>query len=66
MITVNGREKVVWRDGITVADILKELGWDYVLITVTVNGGFVPQDEYSSHVVPDASEMKAIHIAHGG
>ena len=66
MITVNGREKIAWRQGITVADVLKELGWDYVLITVTINGDFVPQDSYSSHTVPDEAEMKAIHIAHGG
>jgi sulfur carrier protein ThiS len=66
MILVNQFKKVVWRKGITVADVLAELGWDYVLITTTVNGEFVPTGEYSSFQVPDEADMRAIHIAHGG
>lgn len=66
MIVVNDREKIEWRDGITVADVLRQLGWDYVLIMVTINGNFVPSDNYDSVKVPDNAKMKAIHIAHGG
>jgi thiamine biosynthesis protein ThiS len=66
MITVNGNRKVAWREGITVADVLRELGWDYALITTTVNGTFVPREDYGSFVVPDDADVKAIHIAHGG
>jgi thiamine biosynthesis protein ThiS len=66
MITVNGNRTIAWRPGITVADVLQELGWDYVLITTTVNGQFVARDDYGSREVPDGAEVKAIHIAHGG
>lgn len=66
MITVNGNRTVTWKEGITVADVLKKLGWEYVLITTTVNGNFVERDDYATTVVPDGAEVKAIHIAHGG
>ena len=66
MILVNQFKKVAWRDGITVADVLGELGWDYALITTTVNGVFVPTEDYNNFQVPDEADMRAIHIAHGG
>jgi sulfur carrier protein len=66
MVKVNGNRTVEWREGLTVADILRELGWDYVLITTTVNGAFVQRDDYESTIVPDGADVKAIHIAHGG
>jgi len=66
MITVNGNRKVTWREGMTVAALLAELEWSYALITVTVNGEFVPRDDYHAHAVPDEAVVQAIHIAHGG
>lgn len=66
MITVNGNRTVEWREGISVADVLRELGWDYVLITTTVDGKFIERDDYSSALVPDGADVRAIHIAHGG
>lgn len=66
MVTVNGNRTVEWREGLTVADVLSELGWDYVLITTTVNGKFVERDDYATTPVPDGAEVSAIHIAHGG
>jgi len=66
MIVVNARETVEWREGITVRGVLDALGWDYALITVTVNGAFVPPEEFDVHCVPDGARVQAIHIAHGG
>lgn len=66
MITINGNRTVDWREGLTVQMILDELGWGYVLITVTVDGQFVPKEDYAAFPVPDGSDLKAIHIAHGG
>jgi hypothetical protein len=37
-----------------------------VLITVTVNGRYVPPEEYETALIPDAADVRAIHIAHGG
>ncbi len=66
MITVNDMHKLEWQQGMTVGDVMKELGYNYSLITVTVNGEYVDPDSYDSHEVPDKADMKAIHIAHGG
>jgi thiamine biosynthesis protein ThiS len=66
MITVNNRDRIEWREGMTVQDILDEMSYDYVLITVTVDGILVPEDEYDSRVLPDGSGVGVFHLAHGG
>lgn len=66
MIRVNDLFDVPWQEGLTVQGVLDFLGWDYALITVTVNEFYVPPDEYSAHLVPDHADLRAIHIAHGG
>ena len=66
MILVNNRDKVEWREGMTVQDVLDAMGYDYALITVTIDGKLVPDDEYSSREVPDESRVGVFHLAHGG
>lgn len=66
MITVNDRDRVEWRKGMTVQDLLGEMGYTYVLITVTVDGALVPEDEYTTRAVPDGARVVVFHLAHGG
>jgi thiamine biosynthesis protein ThiS len=66
VIVINNRDRIEWREGMTVRDILDEMQYDYVLITVTVGGVLVPEDEYDSRVVPDGSKVGVFHLAHGG
>lgn len=66
MIMVNGFKKVDWQDGITVQQVLDALSFHYSLITVSINGDFVSEDDYSTTIVPDNSDFRAIHICHGG
>ncbi len=66
MILVNQRDKVEWRDGMVVRDVMNAMTWSYVLIVVTVNGEHVDADDYDSYPVPDESDVRIIHIAHGG
>lgn len=66
MITVNDRDRVEWREGMTVQDLLDEMGYDYVLITVTVEGTLVPEDEYAALALPDGARVGVFHLAHGG
>ncbi len=66
MILVNQRDKVEWRDGMVVRDVMNAMAWDYVLIVVTVNGEHVDADDYDSFPVPDDADVRIIHIAHGG
>ncbi|MBI5241401.1 MAG: sulfur carrier protein ThiS [Elusimicrobia bacterium] len=65
MIKVNGNA-VTWRDGMTVADALAAMNYDFGHITVTVDGRHVPQDDFDTTPVPDGADMKAIHLHHGG
>ncbi len=65
MITVNGTS-VEWSDGMTIADMMTAMNYDFVYITITVDGHFVPPDEYESYKIPDNANVKAIHLHHGG
>lgn len=65
MIEVNGR-KLAWRQGMTVSQALADMKYDFAHITVTVNGAFVPADEFDAVPVPDGADVKAIHLHHGG
>jgi thiamine biosynthesis protein ThiS len=66
MLTINKRDKVEWKEGMTVRDVLTAMGYSYVLITVTVNGTLVPKEDYDAHPVPDDAEISIFHLAHGG
>ena len=66
MVTINNRDRLEWREGLTVRELLDQLGYTYVLITVTVNGALVAEEDYVSHVVPDGAEVTVFHLAHGG
>ena len=65
MITVNSKE-LPWKSGMTVADVLKAMNYDYALIAVSVNDQFVAQDDYDTFIVEDNAVVKALHICHGG
>jgi len=66
MILVNNRDRVEWREGMTVQDVLDAMGFDYALITVTVEGRLVPEHDYETRTVPDGSKVGVFHLAHGG
>jgi len=66
MITVNGRDRIEWKEGMTVQDLMDEMEYDYALITVTVDGGLVPEDDYGNFLLKDDSNVVVFHLAHGG
>ncbi len=66
MVIVNNRDKVEWHVGMTVRDLLAAMGYDYALITVTVNDTLVPKSDYASHEIPDKAAVTVFHLAHGG
>lgn len=66
MLTVNDRDPVDWHPGMTVQDVLDAMGYDYPLITVTVNGELVLAEDYDTHEVPDGADVNVFHLAHGG
>lgn len=66
MLIINDRDRIEWSEGMTVRGVLDAMGYEYALITVTVNGELVPEDEYDIQAVPDAAEITVFHLAHGG
>ena len=66
MIIVNNRDKIEWKQDMTVQDVLDEMGYDYALITVTVNEDLVPEHDYHSHKIEDNDQVGVFHLAHGG
>lgn len=66
MIQVNDRHKVPWREGMTVADVLKEMNYTYHEIIVKVDGELVLKEAYGTTTVPDGADLKAIHLIAGG
>ena len=66
MITINNRDHLAWREGLTVRDMLSAMGYTYALITVTVNGDLISKDDYEQTVIPDEAEVIVFHLAHGG
>jgi sulfur carrier protein len=66
MITVNGRDRIDWRPGMTIKDVLRAMGWDFPLIVATINGERLDPDTFDEHEVPDEADVRLIHIAHGG
>ena len=66
MVLVNNRDRVEWQEGLTVQGLFDRLGYEYALITVTVNGELVAEEDYGSTAVPDGAEVTVFHLAHGG
>ena len=66
MITINNRDKIEWKEHLTVTDVFGIMGYDYALITVTVNDEFVPEEDYDAYFIPDEASVLMIHLAHGG
>ncbi len=66
MILINDRDKIEWEKNMTVQDVLDEMGYSYVLITVTVNEVYVKKDDYLIYEIEDNSNITVFHLAHGG
>lgn len=66
MITVNRRDSLDWFEGMTVSTLLERMGYDFTLLTVTVNDSFIPIEDYDEFTVPDNADVRVIHLHHGG
>jgi thiamine biosynthesis protein ThiS len=66
MITINSREKVEWKENLTIRDLLQRPGNRYSLVAVTVNSTLVPLESYDTYVIPDDAQVWMVPIAGGG
>jgi len=65
LITLNNRE-YPWREGLTVADLLKECNYNFPMIVVKINGNLIKRDRYKDSLIPDGAIVEAIHLVSGG
>jgi len=66
MITVNRRDSVEWNEHMTVQGLLDRMEYDFTLLTVTVNGKLIHPDDFEEFEIPDESDVRVIHLHHGG
>ncbi|GIW43690.1 MAG: sulfur carrier protein ThiS [Candidatus Binatia bacterium] len=54
------------KDGITVADLVAQLGLDHQRIAIELNRAIVPRPEYASVRLREADEVEVVHFVGGG
>ena len=65
MITVDGKEWP-WHEGMTVADLLKNIKNSHVYAVVRINETFVSKPNFETHQIPDQAEIILIPMIAGG
>lgn len=65
MITVNG-DPFLWREGLTVSELLKEKNYKFRLISVWVDDNVIDKDRYAEAKIPDGADVQVIHNISGG
>jgi thiamine biosynthesis protein ThiS len=65
MIRVRGKERP-WREGMTVADLLKELNDPYPYAVVRIDGRVISMPHFEKTVIPDGAEIFLIPMIAGG
>ena len=65
MVRINSRD-LMWRQGMTVADLLEDLADPYPYAVVRVNGRAVTAPEFATTPVPDNAEVSLLHLVAGG
>lgn len=65
MIRVNGK-KVSWREGMTVADLLKVLSDSDHYVVVRINDKYVSRPFFEKTLIPDNSDVFLIPMIVGG
>jgi sulfur carrier protein ThiS len=61
-----GKKDLPWREGMTVSDLLKDLGDPYPYAVVRVNDKTVSKPNFCKTQIPDNSEVFLIPMIAGG
>ncbi len=65
MIWVDGR-KLTWREGMTVADLLQELGDPYPYVAVRIRNRLISRINFDKTKIPKDSEVFLLPLISGG
>ncbi len=66
MILVNNRDEVEWEEGLTVSALLERFRYTFPHIIVKINGEVIPREQYPTRTIPDAADVRVIHLIAGG
>ena len=61
-----GEKEIPWREGMTVADLVRELNDPYPYAVVRVNEKTVSRPNFDKVIVPDQAEVFLIPMVAGG
>ena len=61
-----GNQELAWREGMTVADLLKELGDSYPYAVARVGNRLISNPDFDKATVPNDSEVYLIPLIAGG
>ena len=62
----NGKLDIAWREGMTVADLLRDCHFTSPKIVVRVNGVAIDPLAYETHALRDGDEVQVWHLIGGG
>ena len=65
MVRIGGKE-IAWREGVTVADLLKELGDPYPYAVARIGDRLISRPDFDKATVPDGSEIFLLPLVSGG
>lgn len=65
MIKVSGKKRA-WHQGMTVADLLKELDDAHLYAVVRINETYVSRPNFEETIIPDGSEVFLVPMIAGG
>jgi len=65
MITVSGKQHA-WREGMTVADLLKDMQDSHPYAVVRINETYVSRPNFEKTVIPDGTEVFLVPMIAGG
>jgi len=66
LIRVNDKYETEWDEHLTVAELLRRLSFSFPIVIVSVDGAFVPKEEYASRFIPEGAQVKVVHMIAGG
>jgi thiamine biosynthesis protein ThiS len=64
-VTING-ESQLFSEGLTLADVLRQLQLNQRRIAVEVNREIVARELYAAHTLTDGDEIEIVHFVGGG
>jgi len=64
-IVVND-QPLVWRAGMTVADVLAARKFIFPLLVVSINGQHIPREAFATAIVPQGANVVVVHLMSGG